>query len=89
MMNAEQCVPVKALAVPEEGEQLVAPEVGDRVSYTIEGKVTRVEGEQAYVQPETVNGEAIADAKPEPTAEQQEAGAYAQLEEEAGKLGQI
>jgi hypothetical protein len=89
MASTEQCVPVDALAIPGEGEALEAPEIGDQVSYTVEGKVTRIEGKKAYVEPETVNGQP---AKISPESEVQspesgEAGAYAALEEEAGTMG--
>lgn len=55
----EQCVPLDALGMPDDTDQMAAPEVGDVVSYTVEGKVTRVQGGQAYVMPESVNGKPI------------------------------
>ena len=87
MISNEQCVPLEALAMPEEGDQLANPEPGDLVSYTVEGKVTRVEGQKAYVEPETVNGKPFAKDEAPPAAE--EAGGYAALETEAGQFGPL
>lgn len=60
--NPEDCVPLAALAMPdgEQGDQMANPEVGDKVSYTIEGAVTRIDGDQAYVKRESVNGQPLA-----------------------------
>ncbi len=87
--NGEQCVPIGALATLDEGEQMTPPEVGDKVSYTVEGKVTRIVGDQAYVQPESVNGEPVDQAqdKPEASPEEQESQDFAKLQEEAGQVG--
>lgn len=49
------CLPVAALAVDG-----TTPEVGDSVEYTVKGRVSRIEGAEAYVMPETVNGEPAA-----------------------------
>lgn len=51
----EQCVPAAALAADG-----TPPAVGDEVEYTIKGKVTRVEGEMAYVDPASCNDQPIA-----------------------------
>jgi len=76
----EQCVPVAALQQPDDSEQLVTPEVGDAVSYTVEGKISRIEGDKAYVTVETANGKPIADeAEKEPNADD----GYAALQQEA------
>lgn len=56
MKSTEQCVPLDALSRPDDQEQMQTPEVGDAVSYTVDGKITRVEGGNAYVQPSAVNG---------------------------------
>jgi hypothetical protein len=70
MMGAnEQCVPVAALQQPDDSEQLVTPEVGDAVSYTVEGKISRIEGDKAYVTVETANGKPIAEKTEEPSAD--------------------
>jgi len=62
-MGNEDCVPVSSLAMPDpdNGDQMATPAVGDRVNYTVEGTVTRIEGEDAYVKRETVNGQPVAD----------------------------
>ena len=46
------CVPVNTLE--EDG---VAPEPGDKVTFTVDGKVEHVEGSKAYVSIEKVNGQ--------------------------------
>ncbi|MDE2099806.1 MAG: hypothetical protein KGL39_21315 [Patescibacteria group bacterium] len=56
---SENCVPLEALAMPGQDEKLNTPDVGDPVSYQVEGKVTRIEGDMAYVAPETVNGKPV------------------------------
>jgi hypothetical protein len=83
----EQCVPIESLAMPDEGEQMTNPEVGDPVSYTVEGKVTRVEGGKAYVAPESINGKPIEAEKPAEEGGTGEDAAMQQLQDEAGKTG--
>lgn len=65
MKNSEICVPTKALAL--DGEQgAVNPAVGDEVDFSGTATVTRIEGDQAYLAPKTINGEALAsEAAPE------------------------
>ena len=82
----EQCVPIEALAMPEEGDQLANPEVGDQVSYTVEGKVTRIQGGSAYVMPESVNGKPVEEAGSE---EQGATEQPASIEDEMGKYGSL
>lgn len=53
----EDCVSLQALAMPDEGERLETPAVGDRVSYQVEGTITRIEGDKAYIAKEAVNGQ--------------------------------
>lgn len=57
----EDCVALSSLAMPDpdNGDQMANPEVGDRVTYTVEGTVTRIEGEDAYVKRETINGQPV------------------------------
>jgi hypothetical protein len=76
----EQRVPVAALQQPDDQEQLVTPEVGDIVSYTVEGRVTRIEGDTAIVTVESANGQPIQSDAP---AEMPEAGGLEALENEA------
>lgn len=89
--NSEQCVPTEALAMPDSDEQMTAPEVGDPVSYTVEGKVTRVDGKNTYVKAETINGKPVEQEaqSEEPMADGQgeDAAGLQQLQDEAGKTG--
>lgn len=75
----EQRVPVAALQQPDDQEALVTPEVGDMVSYTVEGRVTRIEGDSAVVTVESVNGKPAEPAGAMPP----EAGGLEALENEA------
>lgn len=58
----EMCVPSRALAVDG-----TAPAEGDEVEFTVKGKCRRTEGENTYVEPETINGEEV--GKPEESPE--------------------
>lgn len=53
----QDCVPLSALQMPDESEQMQAPEVGDKVQYTVEGTVARIDGDEAYVDRDTINGQ--------------------------------
>lgn len=55
----EDCVSLSALAMPDESEQMETPKIGDRVAYQVEGKITRIEGDMAYVAKESVNGQPV------------------------------
>ena len=59
--SSEDCVPLSSLAMPDpdSGDQMTPPAVGDNVQYNVEGKVTRIEGENAYVQRVAVNGHPV------------------------------
>lgn len=76
----EQRVPVAALQQPDDQEALVTPEVGDMVNYTVEGRVSRIEGETAFVTVESANGKPIQSEAP---AEMPPADGLAALENEA------
>ena len=65
MKNGELCVPAAALTEKGEGGGGMAPEVGDTVELTVTGRVTRAESGELYVQPETANGQPLADAQGE------------------------
>lgn len=73
--SGEDCVPLAALAMPdsESGDQMTNPEVGDKVNYQIQGTVTRIEGENAYVKRESVNGQPVDEesGEEEPSPEDQ------------------
>lgn len=62
----ELAVPLSALAQPDDAERLNTPAAGDSVTLTVEAKVTRIEGEQAFIQAQTVNGQAL-ETEPEAT----------------------
>ena len=76
----EQRVPVAALQQPDDTEALVTPEVGDVVSYTVEGRVTRIEGDAAVVTVESANGKPLQGEAP---AGLPKAGGLEALENEA------
>ena len=85
-----QRVPLAALATPDEGDQMANPEVGDMVSYQVEGKIARIDGDDAFVTAEKVNGEPLDEAPGEQKTEDQagneqpnEGDEYAGLEEQA------
>lgn len=83
--SQEDCVPVSALSQPGEDEQMNPPGVGDLVQYQKEGTVTRIEGDNAYVKVNSVNGKPITaeDAKTKNTPEENSNREFAQLKEEA------
>lgn len=65
---SEVCVPLSALAAEgADDSQTVSPAVGEPVEFTAAGKVSRVDGENAYVTLESVNGAPLA-AKSMPKA---------------------
>lgn len=59
--NNQDCVPLSALAMPDQdnGDQMATPAVGDRVTYTVEGTVTSVDGDEAYVKRDSINGQPV------------------------------
>lgn len=69
MSGGEDCVPLSALAMPDadNGDQMANPEPGDKVSYTVDGAVTRIEGGNAYVKRDAVNGQPV--GSPESTSD--------------------
>lgn len=92
MAPGEVCVPVSALAMPDEQDQMATPEAGDIVQLQVEAKVTRIEGENAYVQPMSVNGQEIKPSEQpaaEPTPEEQDQSDYADLQGMAQKQGAL
>jgi hypothetical protein len=75
--------------MPDEQEQMAAPEPGDAVTLQVEGKVSRIEGEMAYVTPTMVNGLEVKEENPKaegrnPNGEETPADdGYSALEEQA------
>lgn len=61
MDHNEVCVPASSLQMPGQDEMMMNPEIGDPVTMTIEGKVSRIEegSGNAYVTMDTVNGHAV------------------------------
>lgn len=55
----EMCVPLSSLNQPDEQENMQAPGPGDPVTMTVEGTISRVEGDNAYVTPSAVNGNKV------------------------------
>jgi len=58
-MGGLDCVPLSALNMPDDQEQMQAPEQGDKVTYSIEGTVEKIEGDEAYVKRESINGQPV------------------------------
>lgn len=84
----EQCVPIGALATVDESDAPSQPAVGDRVTYQVEGAVTRIEGDKAFVRPSAINGEPVQEAPEPPGSETaNEADEYAGLKDQATKMG--
>jgi hypothetical protein len=52
-------VPLDALQMPDDQDQMQAPEVGDQVDYQVTGKVVAVEGGFARVQRTAINGQDV------------------------------
>lgn len=59
MSSSEVCIPLAILSMEGEDAKTVAPAVGDPVDFTATGTVSRVEGPNAYLTLETVNGEPV------------------------------
>lgn len=59
MDSSEVCIPLASLSMQGEDAKTVAPDVGDPVEFTATGTVSRVEGSNAYLTLETVNGEPV------------------------------
>ncbi|MDE2020040.1 MAG: hypothetical protein KGJ13_06880 [Patescibacteria group bacterium] len=58
-------VPMAALAMPDDQQQMQPPEVGDEVNYQVTGKVVSIEGDFAKIQRTSINGQEIPDAPPQ------------------------
>lgn len=69
---AEDCIPLAALSMPDEQEQMQPPAEGDKVNYSVDGIVTRIDGENAYVRKTSVNGTKVEGAVPPPKDEMSE-----------------
>ena len=67
--NGEICVPLSSLAQPDANDQMQTPEEGDTVTMQVEATVDHIEGNDAYIKPTSINGNAI----PENPADQADA----------------
>lgn len=74
--SAPDCVPLSALNMPDDSEQMQAPEVGDKVQYTVEGTVENITGDNAYIDRTSINGQPVGeeDGQSEPDAGDQGGG---------------
>ena len=81
----ELCVPIKAVAVPDENESAVAPEVGDEVNFSGSAKVTRVEGGNVYLTPTEINGEKLEGAPETEEEPDADADMHKEMMSDAGK----
>lgn len=55
----DMCVPLDSLKEPDEQQQMQSPEVGNNVVMTVEGTISRIDGQNAYVTPSAVNGQKL------------------------------
>lgn len=65
MPAMEDAVPLDALSQPDEQEAMTPPAVGDKVSYSKEGTVSRIDGNKAFVTVTHVNGQEVKPDAPE------------------------
>ncbi len=63
----EVCLPASSL-VAGDNEGMETPAVGDPVDFTATGTVSRLEGDNAYITLESVNGDPIASESAEPAS---------------------
>lgn len=75
-------VPVEVVQLTEETGATIAPSIGDVLTLTVEGEVTRVDAGQVWVKPKTINGQEIPEATMPPTAEAMDSEMAAMMEEE-------
>lgn len=64
--SGEICVPLTALAMPDESEAMQPPADGDKVQGNFEATVSRSEGDKAYIKLTSINGEPLASETPAP-----------------------
>jgi poly(3-hydroxybutyrate) depolymerase len=89
--STEVCVPLSVLAAPGEDDQMNNPAPGDVVQFQSEGQVTRIEGDNAYVNVQSVNGKPLTanDAKTKDTPEADNDQEFAALQQEAQARGSL
>ncbi len=87
MDEGELCLPVSFLAQPDDNEAMQTPAEGDTVSIQVDATVTRIEGDNAYIQPKAVNGNELkAQDEGTPDAESQDASEGSGLRQEAQQM---
>ena len=81
-------VPLEAVAMPGEDDIMNTPSVGDPVQLQAEGKVTRIEGQTAFVSIKSVNGKPVSSeaAKTTDTPPDDGSDVMAQLRSEAATM---
>jgi hypothetical protein len=52
----EQAIPLKALAQPNDEEQVQTPAEGDSVTFSVDATVIRIEGDKAIIKASAING---------------------------------
>jgi hypothetical protein len=60
-------VPLNLLSMPDDQDQMQPPDVGDVVNYQVTGKVVAIEGSNAMIQRQSINGQDVPDAEPSET----------------------
>lgn len=83
-------VPLDALQMPDEQEQMQPPEVGDEVNYQVAGKVVSIDGNMATIQRTSINGQEVQGADADEANEGPEAGGDDEaqgLRSQAGGMG--
>ena len=60
-------VPLNLLSMPDDQDQMQPPEVGDVVNYQVTGKVVAIEGGNATIQRQSINGQDLPDGEPDET----------------------
>lgn len=79
MAENEVCIDLASLAMPDDQDQMQPPAIGDKVQASIEGEVSRIVGDKAYVTMTAVNGNPV-------EAEAGEAQEEAGLRQDIGNL---
>jgi hypothetical protein len=85
-MGPQIRVPLKSLAMPGEDDHMNNPEIGDTVEFHGQGKVSGIEGDNALVSLDTVNGDPVT-AEAAAVNDTPEADEFEQLRQEsAGRM---
>jgi hypothetical protein len=81
-------VPLASLAMPGEDEIMNNPGMGDTVQFHAEGKVDKIDGDNAVVCIDAVNGKPVSDqaSKVNDTPQQGADEQYAQLQSDASQM---